>query len=124
MKRPDEDAVRPQLAAGGYHSCLVTYDGDIRCAGDNRHGQRNVPEPDDGQKYMSVSAGAFHTCGLQDDGVLKCWGNNDFGQTDVEDPGGGHGVHVGVGGAVAHVRAGGDLAEDPRRGVEVLGRKS
>ena len=88
-KRPDEDAVRPQLAAGGYHSCLVTYDGDIRCAGDNGHGQRNVPKPDDGKKYMSVSAGAFHTCGLQDDGVLKCWGNNDFGQIDVLDPGDG-----------------------------------
>ena len=76
-------AVRPVLAAGGYHSCVVTSSGNIRCAGDNLHGQRNTPLPDEGHKYTSVAAGAFHTCGLQDDGALKCWGDDAFGQSTV-----------------------------------------
>ena len=85
---PDEEAVRPQLAAGGYHTCLVPPRGKIRCVGDNRHGQRDVPDVDDQrQKYVSVAAGAFHTCGLLNLGGLKCWGNNDFGQTDVPELG-------------------------------------
>ncbi len=92
---------RPQivlLASGGYHTCVITQDGLLRCWGQNQHGQLGLGDDlnrgDDagevgvgytpvdlgtGRKAVQVRSSDASTCALLDDGTIKCWGFNDHG---------------------------------------------
>jgi len=57
------------IAVGELHSCAIDKDG-VKCWGDNKFGQTNVPSL---KNPRQVSAKGGNTCALDDDGV-KCWG--------------------------------------------------
>ena len=68
----------PHVSAGGYHSCWLKSNADIKCRGYGRFGQTAVPELGDGESWSLVSAGEHHTCaaiataGTTTD--VRCWG--------------------------------------------------
>lgn len=79
-----------KVSAGMSHSCALTYDGHVKCWGDNTYGQVG-----DGSTYRQLTpvetiglggvvsqlaAGGFHTCVKLSDGSGECWGNNQAGQ--------------------------------------------
>jgi alpha-tubulin suppressor-like RCC1 family protein len=89
------------LATGGYHSCVLTETGRVKCWGNNSHGQlgnglrtnSTVPLNVDGlmSGVIAIAAGVgsvrgletfagAHTCVLTTAGGVRCWGNNDVGQ--------------------------------------------
>ena len=76
-------AGRATLAAGWFHTCVVTTGGMVACWGDNRSGQTAVPAAIAAGGQVAVSAGAFHTCALSAGGGVVCWGDNGSGQTAV-----------------------------------------
>jgi len=84
-----------KLAAGGFHTCALLLEGDLKCWGRNNVGQLGLGHTntigDDelpssistlniGAKVKDISAGAFHTCALLESGDVKCWGQNTSGQ--------------------------------------------
>ena len=78
------------IAAGGFHTCALIYDGTIRCWGANWHGEvgdgtdveRHSPVEvvELGGKAVAIAAGKYHTCAILDTGGLRCWGYNKYGQ--------------------------------------------
>ncbi len=84
------------IAAGGYHTCVVTTSGGGKCWGANFSGQlgnnsaANSPVPVDmcadstcTSSLTGVSAfapGYFNTCALTTSGGARCWGQNYDGQ--------------------------------------------
>lgn len=83
-----------KVAVGGYHACVLTGRGDVRCWGDNTYNQlglghtnlRTNVHPyqnalvDLGGVATDVVAGANHTCALLSDKSIRCWGRNQNGQ--------------------------------------------
>jgi alpha-tubulin suppressor-like RCC1 family protein len=84
-----------QVAPGAYHTCALLGTGDVKCWGNNEHGQTGTdwfggapwdvgdarPPVVVGRKVASIAAGAFHTCALFDEPRdVKCWGLNHAGQ--------------------------------------------
>jgi hypothetical protein len=73
-----------ELALGDAFGCAVIGDGDVRCWGDGRLGQRG-PGVGRARSHRfghveSIAAGSSHVCVLVDDGAVHCWGSNDDGQ--------------------------------------------
>ncbi|MBK8263885.1 MAG: DUF4215 domain-containing protein [Nannocystis sp.] len=84
------------VAAGWYHTCVLTTTGDVRCWGRNTYGQLgqgNVVQIGDdelpsvlapvdlgGGQVTGLSAGEFHTCALLAGGKVRCWGRSNVGQ--------------------------------------------
>jgi hypothetical protein len=71
-------AGRMTLAAGGYHSVLLSTTGAVTCFGRNGNGQCTVPAglgP-----CVAVAAGQLHTLALRADGTVAAWGSNSYGQ--------------------------------------------
>lgn len=78
------------INSGGYHTCVVTSEGGIKCWGENYFGQlgdgttlhRLVPVQVLGMssEVAIVDAGGGHTCAIATTGRVKCWGYNYFGQ--------------------------------------------
>jgi alpha-tubulin suppressor-like RCC1 family protein len=96
------------LAAGGFHTCVINENGAAMCWGDNEAGQigngdegpdscfigRTIPcaeGPEQVQGLMSgvtdIAAGGSHTCALHN-GVVKCWGSNVRFQLARDEPAG------------------------------------
>lgn len=88
-----------KLVAGGYHTCALLDDHQLKCWGNNSSGQLGQGHtnalgdaPNElgdaligidlgiARFAVDVSAGPQHTCAVLDTGWLKCWGGNDFGQ--------------------------------------------
>lgn len=75
---------------GGYHTCIVTESGEVRCWGNNSHGQLgdgsllNADAPvvvsDLAASVRIVEVGYQHSCALTTGGAVWCWGRNDRGQ--------------------------------------------
>lgn len=78
------------LAAGGNHTCVVRFDGTVRCWGQNGSGQLGaasgaamsaVPLAVNGvTTATSVSSGWEHSCALLANGTVRCWGRGLEGQ--------------------------------------------
>ena len=80
------------LALGGFHTCVLLDDGDVKCWGRNDNGQlgdnsqvaKYVPTSSTGftgaSKAIAIAAGYEYTCAIIIDGSVKCWGRNNLGQ--------------------------------------------
>lgn len=81
---------KPFIAAGGFHTCVLTQTGKVKCWGNNVFGQlgdgttidRNIQVDVIGltSGVSAIAAGDYHTCVLAATGEVKCWGDNRFGQ--------------------------------------------
>jgi alpha-tubulin suppressor-like RCC1 family protein len=102
------------VAAGGYHTCAILDNGDLKCWGSDSHGQlgdggtintdTNAPSSTAidlgaGRTAVAVAAGGFHTCALLDNGDVKCWGYDQYG-------------NVGDGGSIINTNAPSSTAID------------
>jgi alpha-tubulin suppressor-like RCC1 family protein len=73
-----------EVAAGWWHACVRSDDGDVRCWGRNDNGELGLPGksqlrpgtpvPLEGRRAVALAAGYRHTCARLDDGQLRCWG--------------------------------------------------
>ena len=68
------------VAPGVNHTCWLTDEGYLGCAGDDTYGQV-TDFPSDGS-YVAVDSGVYHSCALNDAGVVNCWGIDDGGLED------------------------------------------
>ena len=82
------------VTAGGAHTCAILDNNDLKCWGNNEHGQlgvggvnTNLSAPSStsidlgvGRTAVAVSAGWSHTCAILDNNDLKCWGGDANGQ--------------------------------------------
>jgi alpha-tubulin suppressor-like RCC1 family protein len=77
------------LSAGGAHTCMVSGDGRVFCAGSNDQGQLGLAPGSVGANSIPlagimnvtrIATGAAHTCAIRDDGTVWCWGANTSGQ--------------------------------------------
>jgi len=78
------------ISAGGYHNCVLTDTGGIKCSGWNAYGQlgdgtipyETVPVDVPGltSGVLDISVGAYHTCAVMGSGAAKCWGRNEHGE--------------------------------------------
>lgn len=86
------------ISAGGFHTCAVLDNGQVKCWGLNTSGQLGVgntstlgdeaaelgdalPAVDlGGRTAVAVTAGLAFTCALLDNSAVTCWGGNAYGQ--------------------------------------------
>lgn len=75
------------IKIGSAHVCALNSMGEVRCWGNNNHGQlgdgtkkqRNSPVLSvTGAKALGIST--FHSCALNTSAQVKCWGDNSYGQ--------------------------------------------
>ena len=83
------------ISSGGYHTCALTTDGNIKCWGWGYYGVLGNGSTDDRPTPMDVhtslsdssplggiaaiSSGTWRTCALTTGGNVKCWGNERLG---------------------------------------------
>lgn len=75
-----------QIAAGGYHTCLININNSASCFGANSNGQLGrgtvgniltTPQPLYGSyEWRELSIGFAFTCGISVNGSIYCWGIN------------------------------------------------
>ena len=93
--KEEKPLIAKQLAVGGFHSCALLLEGEVKCWGRNNFGQLGLSHTNNigddetpssqatvnlGSKAIDVSAGLYHTCAILEDGSVKCWGYNAKGQ--------------------------------------------
>ncbi len=74
-------ALKVPVAAGGYHSLALGFDGRVTGWGRDNDGQAFVPKGMNSP--ITAAAGLYHSLVLQEDGVVVAWGANDFAQSVV-----------------------------------------
>jgi alpha-tubulin suppressor-like RCC1 family protein len=67
--------------AGGYHTVVLTYDGEVKAWGANKNGQCNIPAGL--TNIAEIAAGAYHTVALKKDGTVVAWGDNTYKQCTI-----------------------------------------
>jgi len=121
-----------QIAAGGFHSCALLEEGNVRCWGRNDYGQLGYGNVDSigngiglsiiaagdvnvGGAVIKLESGESHTCALLEGGNMRCWGRGEYGQLgygNVNNVGNGVGLsingtgNVNTGGVVTQITAG------------------
>ncbi len=83
------------IATGGFHTCAILAEGQVKCWGRNQFGQLGLGDTIDRGIHESpqqlpalslplpvieLSAGLYHTCALLVDQSVRCWGDNSYGQ--------------------------------------------
>jgi len=79
-----------RISVGGFHTCGVVTNGEVKCWGRNEVGQlgMGLTNANANGKWavaalgnvLDISAGYEHTCALHFDGTVSCWGYNNAGQ--------------------------------------------
>jgi alpha-tubulin suppressor-like RCC1 family protein len=84
-----------QIAAGGYHTCALLTNRQVRCWGFGGTGELGDGDTDDEslpvtvsnpagtgplQNVVQISSGEYHTCAVIQGGQLRCWGGNEDGR--------------------------------------------
>jgi alpha-tubulin suppressor-like RCC1 family protein len=92
------------ITAGGYHTCALLDNGQVKCWGYNAYGQLGLGNSGDrgdgsgemgdslpavdlgtGRTATAITAGIEHTCAPLDNGQVKCWGLGFFGRLGLGD---------------------------------------
>ena len=88
------------VGGGGYYTCALLDNGDVKCWGSDEYGQLgdggplwysssptdlNAPSTTAidlgaGRTAIAIAAGSYHTCAILDNGDVKCWGWDNYGQ--------------------------------------------
>jgi alpha-tubulin suppressor-like RCC1 family protein len=80
------------VTAGGFHTCALSSDGQLKCWGRNDFGElgygfighQAAPPATgvnlDGVTAYSITAGNVHTCALRSNGTARCWGLGNDGR--------------------------------------------
>lgn len=69
------------IAAGGYHSLVLTGEATVVAFGRNDSGQCNVPAGL--SNVIAIAAGGFHSMALLSNHTVVAWGDNTYGQCNV-----------------------------------------
>jgi hypothetical protein len=69
------------IAAGDFHSLVLSADGQVAAWGDDFNAQCDVPAGLGG--VVGIAAGGYHSLALKRDGTVVGWGANDAGQLTV-----------------------------------------
>ena len=72
-----------QAAAGFDHSLLLRRDGNVVACGANGLRQCNIPELDNGERYVQVAAGDGFSLLLKTNGTATVCGRNMMGEDNI-----------------------------------------
>ncbi|MCL2824956.1 MAG: hypothetical protein FWD57_13290, partial [Polyangiaceae bacterium] len=74
------------ISAGGENTCALFSSGEVKCWGENMHGEigdgttvsRSVPTTVQGLEpnIVGISTGEHHACAVDSNGIAWCWGSN------------------------------------------------
>ena len=92
------------VSAGGFHTCAILDNGNVKCWGHGANGRLGLGGTDDlgdepgemgnalpvvllgtGRTALAIDAGSSHTCAVLDNGAVKCWGSNNTGELGLGD---------------------------------------
>ncbi|MCB9091398.1 MAG: hypothetical protein H6621_09820 [Halobacteriovoraceae bacterium] len=94
-QKKESPLIATKVITGGFHTCVLYKEGNVRCFGQNNYGQLGLGhtnnigdnEPITSQDFLPIdekvidlSAGLNHTCAVLESGRVLCFGANQAGQ--------------------------------------------